>query len=199
MILRKFVWIIEILVKCLWKEVTEKSQKNISMPPWKLPKKGKTRMKLLNVAGAWAIFVFVTESVDEAEKHYLEALHLTEETGDRGGSAKDYAFLGNLKFKGKSYDEAKRYFDQAAQCFTELNNLIGLAQLYLTVARLHLIDSRKESCQQYIDNAYEVSKKLGNPEHLENSIKDSGENAGIDRQNLASRLELTTAPFNFSS
>ena len=86
------------------------------------------------------------------------------------GAGQDYAFLGNLKFKGDNYEEADRHFDNAAQCFSDTKSLVNLVQLHMTVAKLNLIESRKEPTQTNLEKAKQAAKELGDPESLLKSI-----------------------------
>jgi tetratricopeptide (TPR) repeat protein len=107
-----------------------------------------------------------------AEEYYKKALDYTLKMGDKSGSAKDYTFLGNLKFRGKNFDEAGDYFQKATDIFNEKKDFVNLIQLYMTVARMNLAESRKEPCKSYLDRAEEVAQLLGNPEKLTGSIEE---------------------------
>ena len=74
----------------------------------------------------------------DAEKYYRDALNLTLEVGDKNGTAQDYTYLGNLKFKDGQIDEAEANFDKAIDYFKEADNKASLLQLCLTVARMEL-------------------------------------------------------------
>ena len=107
-----------------------------------------------------------------AEEYYKKALDYTLKEGDASGSAKDYTFLGNLKFRGQKFDEADDYFQKAAGIFNEKKNFVNLVQLYMTVARMNLAESLKDPCESYLSRAEEVAQLLGNPEKLTSSIEE---------------------------
>ncbi|HJL73523.1 MAG TPA: hypothetical protein QGI40_06680, partial [Nitrospinaceae bacterium] len=103
---------------------------------------------------------------------YRDALELTMEVGDKNGTAQDYTYIGNLKFKDGKIDEAEVNFDKAVDYFKEANNTPSLLQLFLTVARMELIVSRKEQSEKYLDQARIICKDLGDPEAIVKSIEE---------------------------
>ena len=68
-------------------------------------------------------------------------------------------------------DEAEACFDSAAEFFEKAKNTVGLLQLFLTVARMELVVSRTEPSDKYLDQARQVSKDLGDPEHITRAIE----------------------------
>jgi len=94
------------------------------------------------------------------------------EVGDKNGTAQDYTYIGNLKFKDGQVDEAEANFDKAIDYFKEADNKASLLQLFLTVARMELLLSRKEQSEKYLDQAKIICKELGDPEDLARNIEE---------------------------
>jgi len=94
------------------------------------------------------------------------------EVGDKNGTAQDYTYIGNLKFKDGQIDEAEANFDKAIDYFKEADNKASLLQLFLTVARMELLLSRKEQSEKYLDQAKIICKELGDPEDLVKNIEE---------------------------
>jgi tetratricopeptide (TPR) repeat protein len=72
----------------------------------------------------------------EAEGRYLEARAISEELGDRAGSARLLGQLGNLSHRIGDYQEAQRHYEKALSVLEELDDRVTLAAGYHQVGIL---------------------------------------------------------------
>lgn len=117
-----------------------------------------------------AMTYFAQGRHDQARHHYLEALELAREEGERQGEALALYQLGQIAHHQGDLPAALDYYRQSEAIAKELDDRTGLMALYSAIGLVYLQQQRFDLARPYLEQSVTLEREAGNQEQVAENL-----------------------------